>query len=431
MNTIDNIKNYFQNLQSGRNSQLQPLEQQAFESFNRQGVPTVRHEEWKYTRIGAVLQKGFAFPEGAASITAQDLDAVRLPGHEAANELVFVNGRYEASLSTIRSSELTIQSLQQASENEYKNIVAEHLGHSSRYIKDGMQALNTAFVHEGIFISIKDRKIVAHPLYIYHITDARHHSILAQPRVLLHVGEDAQVQLAETYATLGSSDSFVNQVLEIIVEAGALVEHCKLQNDRAGSSQVGTTHFRQVGKSHVHSVTITLNGGTLRNNLNMVLDAPHSEAHLYGLYFVDGQTHADNHTLVDHAQPNCMSNELYKGIMGGQSVAVFNGKIMVRQDAQKTNAFQSNKNILLSEAASVNTKPQLEIFADDVKCSHGCTVGQLDDEGLFYLRSRGISEDTARSLLVRAFVVDILGHIKPEALRTHIDGLIAERLELK
>jgi Fe-S cluster assembly protein SufD len=217
--------------------------------------------------------------------------------------------------------------------------------------------------------------------------------------------------------------------MEIIVEKDALLEYYKIQNEAGNSSQVSTTHIRQTGKSYTHTVSVSLNGGTVRNNLNLVLDAEHCEAHLYGLYFPKGQSHMDNHTVVDNVKPNCFSNELYKGIIDDTATGVFNGKIFVRQQAQKTNAYQSNKNILLSDTASVNTKPQLEIFADDVKCSHGCTVGQLDEEALFYLRSRGVSEKNARSLLLHAFADDILQTIKPEPLRAYVEQLISERLE--
>jgi Fe-S cluster assembly protein SufD len=217
--------------------------------------------------------------------------------------------------------------------------------------------------------------------------------------------------------------------MEVIVEEGANIGYYKIQNDKVQSSQVSTTHFRQVGKSMIHAVTISLNGGIVRNNLNIALEAEYSEAHLYGLYFQNGSSHVDNHTIVDHVSPHCQSNELYKGILNDNASAVFNGKIFVRQPAQKTNAYQHNKNILLSDNASVNTKPQLEIFADDVKCSHGCTIGQLDEEGMFYLRSRGIPERIARSLLVHAFAIDILEHIRLEPLRQYVDRLISKRLE--
>jgi len=430
MNTIENIKERFHELQSAGNGKLKAHEQNAFEAFNRLGIPTSKHEEWKYTRIGSVFNKEFQIKPGGGNITMKDIAAVRMAGYEDANELVFVNGIYNPDLSTVSSRELVVQPLQDASLNEYAGIVQKHLGHSSRYAKDGVHALNSSFVHEGVFIHIAPGQITEHPVYVYYITDAREANILSQPRNLVHISERAEVEIAETHHTLGVSESFTNHVLEVIVERDANVNYYKIQNDADHSNHVCTTHFRQTGKSNIHAVTISLTGGIVRNNMSITLEAEHAEAHLYGLYFLKGRTHVDNHTVVDHVKPNCMSNELYKGIIDGDATAVFNGKIFVQQDAQKTNAYQSNKNVLLSDGASVNTKPQLEIFADDVKCSHGCTVGRLDEEGLFYLRSRGISENTARSLLIHAFAIDILEHVKSAVLRDYVDKLIFERLEI-
>ncbi|HMH34651.1 MAG TPA: Fe-S cluster assembly protein SufD, partial [Puia sp.] len=233
----------------------------------------------------------------------------------------------------------------------------------------------------------------------------------------------------ETFATIGAQESFTNHVIEIIVEKDARLIYYKIQNDSNASSQVSTTHIRQTGSSFTHSVVISLNGSIVRNHLNVVFDAEHCESHLYGLYCLKGQTHADNHTVVDNAKPHCFSNELYKGVLDGEATGVFNGKIFVRKDAQKTNAYQSNKNILISETASVNAKPQLEIFADDVKCSHGCTVGSLDEEALFYLRSRGLSKESAQSLLLEAFAIDVLENITLMPIRHYVEKLISQRLE--
>ena len=430
---IETIKEQYQQLQSKNGSSvLTSIEQNAFNAFNALGVPNAKHEEWRYTRISNLFNKQYAFILGGSesSVSAKEIDIVRLPGHEQANELVFVNGLYSAALSVIRSASLIVLPLDEAAVGEHKEIVLTHLGHSSNYLKDGINALNTAFVHGGVFIHVKKGKSVEHPVYIYNITDARSENIFSQPRSLVHISENAQVQLVETYSTIGRCESFTNQVMEIVVEKDAMVEYYKIQNDAAHANQVSTTHIRQIGKSYTHSVVISLNGGIVRNNLNLVLEAERCEAHLYGLYFPTGKTHIDNHTVVDNVKPHCLSNELYKGIMNDNATAVFNGKIFVQPLAQKTNAYQSNKNILLSDTASVNTKPQLEIFADDVKCSHGCTIGQLDEEGLFYLRSRGISEKSAKSLLVHAFAIDILEHIKPEPIRKYVDRLIEERLKV-
>ena len=434
MNTIESFKERFDQLQSvPGNKNLNAFRNDAFNAFSKMGIPSAKHEEWKYTRIGGVFNKEYQFPfnQITTSVSSVDVDAVRLPGHEGANELVFVNGIFSFPLSVIRSVELVVLSLEEAAKTEYAAIISKHFGHSGHYLKDGINALNTALADGGVFIQIKKGQVAQQPVYIYNITDARSVNILSQPRCLVHITENAEMQLVETYATIGPGESFTNQVTEIIVEEGATLEYYKIQNDAAHTNQVSTTHIRQIGKSYIHTVTVSLNGGIVRNNLNVILEAAHCEAHLYGLYFHKGQSHIDNHTVVDNVKPNCFSNELYKGIMNDSATGVFNGKIFVRQQAQKTNAFQSNKNILLSDSASVNTKPQLEIFADDVKCSHGCTIGRLNEEGMFYLRSRGLDEQMARSLLLHAFAIDILEHIKPEHIRSYIDNLIAERLELE
>jgi Fe-S cluster assembly protein SufD len=432
MNTIENLTAYYHQLQSeSSDNGLSAVRQNAFDAFSVMGIPNMKHEEWKYTRISNLFNKDYQLPvaKTPASVTANDIDAFRLPGHEEANELIFVNGRFSFQLSVIRSAGLIVLPLETAADNEYKDVVSANLGHSAAYLKDGINAINTALVRDGVFVHIKKGQTLQHPIYIYNITDARSANIFSQPRSLFYISERAEVQMVETFLTLGLNESFANQVMEVIVEQDANVEYYKIQNDASHTNQVSTTHFRQRGKSYVHTVTISLNGGIVRNNLNMVMDAEFCESHLYGLYLQNGKSHIDNHTVVDNGKPNCLSNEFYKGILDDRASGVFNGKIFVQRDAQKTNAYQSNKNVLLSNEASVNTKPQLEIFADDVKCSHGCTVGRLDEEGMFYLRSRGISEKIARSLLLHGFVVDILDKIKPVAIRNYVDQLISERLE--
>ena len=406
---------------------LSAFRKQALQAFGRTGIPTVRNEEWKYTRISGLFNTAYQLTVPAA-VTPADIDPVRLPGHETANEIVFINGRFSEKLSVIRSQELIIQPLEVAAANENKSLVDEYFNHSSDYLKDGIHALNTAMMQGGIFMQVPAKKIVAHPVYIYNITDARVLPVLSQPRSLIHIGERAEAVMVETYITLGASESMTNQVMEMVVAQDAHIEYYKIQNDAAHASQVSTLHIRQVGKSVINTVTISLNGGIVRNNLHAVMEAPYAEAHLYGLYFQHGNSHIDNHTIVDNAVPNCLSNELYKGILDGNATGVFNGKVFVRKDAQKTNAFQSNKNVLLSETASVNTKPQLEIFADDVKCSHGCTIGSLDEEGLFYLQSRGIPHKEAMALLLQGFAMDVLEKIKPEPIRAYVEELIVHRL---
>lgn len=425
------FKTQFEHLQQNdRDGRIAAIRQESFDVFNKIGLPTYKTEDWKYTGVSALFEQ--VYQQGTHSVGEDELNALRMPGYHKANELVFVNGRFDASLSNILSAadEMTIVSLKEAATGIYSDLLKKHLNMSSIYLKDGVHALNGAFIDEGVFIYIHKGKVPQHPVYVYHIMDGRDGPMLAQPRNLIYVDENSKLQLTETYATLGTADSFCNEVLEIVVEQGAFIEYYKIQNDVSHASQVSTTHISQVGRSYVHTVTVTLGGGIVRNNLNLILDAEGDETHLYGLYLLKGETHADNHTLIDNRQPNCFSNQLYKGIAGDSSTGVFNGRIMVQPDAQKTNSFQSNKNILLSDQATINTKPQLEIFADDVKCSHGCTVGQLDEEALFYLRARGIPKDKAEVLLLQAYAADIIAQIKPMAIRAYVEKLIYDHLSI-
>lgn len=400
-----------------------------FDQFKAAGIPTFKTEEWKYTFIRNLFKTEYNLLS-SSGMSSADVEEVRLPGAENANELVFVNGVFNPELSTIRSSEnqIKIMTLEEAAGGQYESIVREHLNKSSLFINDGIQGLNTSFMEGGIFILVKKNEVAEHPVYIYHLSDTTENAVLAQPRSLIYVEESAKVQLVENYKTIGIMDSFTNEVVEIMVNDNAIVEYYKLQNDAAHANHVGTTHIRQIGKCYVHTVTISLDGGMIRNNIDLIMEKAGNEGHMYGLYLLKGRTHVDNHTLVDNTMPNCYSNELYKGIVDEQSTGVFSGKIFVRPDAQKTNAYQSNKNIVLSKSASVNTKPQLEIFADDVKCSHGCTIGQLDNEALYYLRTRGISQEDAQAMLLNAFASDIVSQIKLEPLQKYVSGLILERL---
>ena len=309
MDTNNFFTEHFNKLQSQvGNGNLQELRQKAFHSFNEKGIPLGRNEEWKYTRISNLFNKQYTFPLQLTSISEQDLKELRLPGHEAANELVFVNGLFSEVLSNIRSASLQVQPLEVAARGEFSNIVSEHLGHSSDYLKDGINALNTAFVHGGVFIYVGKGKTLEHPIYLYNITDARTGNIFSQPRSLVYLAGNANAQIVETFNTIGTGESFTNGVMEIVVEQDAMLEHYKIQNDASHANQVSTTHIRQIGKSYVHTVTISLNGGIVRNNLNVVLEAEHCETHLYGLYFIGGDTHVDNHTLVDNVTPHSFSN---------------------------------------------------------------------------------------------------------------------------
>jgi Fe-S cluster assembly protein SufD len=402
----------------------------AIEHFDRLGFPTTKHEEWKYTDVKGLLKGEFDFMPNIskASLSGSDLQALLIPGIEA-NILVFVNGVYQAGLSTIisPSDELVIRNLDEAF-TSHAPVIEKYFAKLAAYNTNAFVALNTAFARNGTFIQVPSNMVVEKPVIIYHISDTSTGKPVAMPRNLLVAGKNSQASVAEIYLTRGEGTSFTNIVTEIVVQENGNLEHIKIQNEGSQAYNIGTTQVYQARDSKFFSVTVSLNGAIVRNDLNIVLDDQNCEANLYGLYMPTGKTHIDNHSLVDHAKPHSYSNELYKGILDGKSTGVFNGKIFVRQDAQKTNAFQSNRNILLSKDASMNTKPQLEIFADDVKCSHGATTGQLDEDMLFYLRARGIGLDKAKALLMYAFAADVINQIKIEAVRHYVENVISSRL---
>lgn len=397
---------------------------QALENFKQAGFPTTKEEEYKYTNFATALKKEYVF-DTASSLNDQDLKKFLLPGLSG-NVLIFINGRLSEKHSTILSSthELEIKKFSEANQDE----LAEYFAKETYTSNDPFAELNTAVSSNGVFIRIKKGKALTHPVILYHISDSTTGNVFVQPRTLIVAEENSQCTIVESFSTNGTEVSFTNSVSEVVLKQDAIINHYKLQNDSPVSYHVGTSVYILKGKSIFNAATITLNGAIVRNNLHVILNAPYSEANFYGLYFLRDKQVVDNHTMVDHAVPNCQSNELYKGILADKSIGVFNGKIFVKQDAQKTNAFQSNRNVLLSKDAVMNTKPQLEIFADDVKCSHGATIGQLEEEPMFYLRSRGLSEESARSLLLLAFAQDIIDHLKVEPLQHFLSQAIEQRL---
>lgn len=410
-----------------RKSPLHQRRRAALKQFDLLGFPTIRNEEWKYSNVSGLVKESFELDE-TTTLTTNDLAPLEIPNLDG-NILYFVNGRYHAELSTLVSPAEQVQILSFAdalkTEADFMNA---HFAHYADYQDNSFTALNTALATDGVVVRVPANTTVEHPIILRFITDARDKNISSQPRNLIVVGQNAEVMLAESFRTLGEGTSFVNVVTEIVLERDARMQYYKVQNETEKAYHIGTTQVRQADNSHFYSATVTLNGHFVRNNLNIRLDGQHAEAFMYGLYMPNGRQHVDNHTLVDHAMPNSHSNELYKGILDDNSTGVFNGKIFVRPDAQKTNAYQSCKNVVLSAGATMNTKPQLEIFADDVKCSHGTTTGQLNDEALFYMRSRGIPKDEARTLLLYAFSQDVLSQIKIQPIREYLEKVVTQKL---
>jgi Fe-S cluster assembly protein SufD len=416
-----------QTLNGEAQSPFHQTKRQALARFEDLGFPTPKNEEWKYSNVRSLIGRDYNF-SASHTFTQADLDQIAIP-NTSGNILCFVNGKYEASLSTIVSpaDRITILPMRQALE-EKPDAVNAWFGKMADSQHEAFTALNTAFAGDGLFIHVPAGKMVEQPVMLYFITDTRAENVASQPRNLVVVEERAEVKITESFLTLGDQHSLTNIVSEIHVAKEAHVEYYKVQNEGDTAAHIGTTQVVMEDRSHFYSATVSLNGAFIRNNLNIALDGEHCETFMYGLYFPDGKQHIDNHTIADHRKPNSQSNELYKGVLRGKSTGVFNGKIFVREDAQKTNAFQSCKNVVLSPDATMNTKPQLEIFADDVKCSHGTTTGQLDEEALFYLRSRGISKPEALSLLMFAFCEDVISQIRIEPIREYLEGIITQKL---
>jgi Fe-S cluster assembly protein SufD len=351
-----------------------------------------------------------------------------LTGYES-NCIVFLNGQYSEKLSRIISpkNQLIVESLHRPGA-ENSALVQQYFGKLVDYKTDAFAAFNAAFWRDGVFVRVPRNTILDKPILILHIHDAGLQPVISPTRLLMIMEENSEANLVEKFDTIGSHPVFSSWVDEIVVGEKATLNYSKIQNDAGSAYQVASTLIHQRQGSRVNTFTLTLRGKVIRNNFGIAIDGERCESHFYGLYLLDQDTLADNHTTVDHRQPNSFTNELYKGIMSGNSRGVFNGKIYVRPHAQKTNAFQSNRNILLSDTAVVHTKPQLEIWADDVKCSHGCTSGQLDDEALFYLQSRGIDKVNAQALLLSAFAGEVLEAMKDKPLKQYLDQIISVRL---
>jgi len=412
------------------NDDLHGWRQNAFEKFRQQGFPSIKQEDWKYTNLVPYLKEELftdlpahdyneITPETVKQFCISNLDA---------HVLVMVNGELNTSLSSFHGDgDISIQSIKSAAQvADYHHYLGKEIDLGS----DTLAALNSALFSDGLFIEVRANAIVEKPLHVINLYTSPK-NIFLQPRNLIVAHKSAVISVIETAANItGSSIVWINNVTEVYTEQNAQVNHYVLQSGLTNARVVNHTEVTQQAHSLYNNYTVTLPGADLvRNNLNINLVESVTETHLFGLYMAGEHQLIDNHSSVDHRKPNSFSNELYKGVLAGNAKAVFNGKVFVRQEAQKTNAFQQNNNLLLSDRAVIDSKPQLEIFADDVKCSHGSTTGQFHPEALFYLRSRGIGESSARSLLVSAFAFDVINKIKIEALRLHIEKLISHNLE--
>jgi Fe-S cluster assembly protein SufD len=417
-------------LNGERSAEVHALRRAAIQMLPEIGFPTPKQEEWRFTNVSPIAKTEFqlALEYVAPHLSLADIKPYVL---DDAIRLVFIDGWYSPEFSDTRLLPGGVAARNLA--EELKNNPATADRFLNRYVKPGenaFTALNAAFVRDGAFVSVPARTVLEVPVQVLHISTDRESALASHPRNIIVVGEGSRASLIETYYSAGRNNGLTNAVTEIEIRAGAIVEYNKLQAESDNAYHINTTAVHQAAGSVFTSNTFVLGGAIVRNNLTSVLGGEGCECTLNGLSLGAGKQLIDNHTVIDHSVPHCNSHELYKAILDGASRGVFNGKIFVRKDAQKTDSKQTNKTLLLSDGATINAKPQLEIFADDVKCTHGATVGQLDEEQVFYLRSRGIDEKQARDILTLAFAGDIVGRIELKQLRSQWETLIRSRLDL-
>ncbi len=403
---------------------LSEARREAHARFASLGFPTMHDEEWKYTSVSAIARTSFEPPPHAESVQPSQLLELGCQ-----TRLVFVNGRFSKTLSNGASPQgVSAGSLARMLTSGDTSLEA-HLVRYAKFDRQAFVALNTAMFEDGAAVIIGRDVSLDSPIQVIYLSTRGEAPWACRPRTLILAGKGSRASVIEVY--LGPDDAayFTNAVTEISLAEGAILDHYKLQSEGKQAFHIATVQAVQDRNSLMNSHNVSLGAGLARNDINSVLDGSGAECSLDGLFTVAGRQHVDNHTMLDHASPNCTSRELYKGILAGRSAGVFNGKIVVRKDAQKTNAFQANRNLLLSGEAVIDTKPQLEIFADDVRCTHGATVGQLDRDAVFYMQTRGIPAAEARRLLTRAFAGEILDRIDWRPLREHlereVEGILA------
>jgi Fe-S cluster assembly protein SufD len=409
---------------------LKALRAAGAEAFARLGFPTTRDEDWHYTSVAPIADRAFqpAAERPAGSLPAPEALAPFRFGHAEWPTAVFVNGRFAPSLSSLERlpDGVRVLPLAQAAE-EAPELLQRALGVAAPADRDGFTALNAAFAGEGTVVHVAREMVADVPLHLLHVADRAAEGAMMHPRHLLVVEPHARATVIESWVALDDVPYLTNAVSEVLLEAGATLHHLRIQREGARACHVGTVEARQGRDSHYLAFTFQVGGALSRSNVYTVLAGEGGGTTLNGLYMLAGQQHGDHQTRVEHVAPNCFSRELYKGLLDGDAHGVFNGKVYVHPEAQKTDGKQTNNTLLLSERAQVDTKPQLEIFADDVKCTHGATVGRIDETALFYLKSRGVSRTLARQLLTYAFAADVLETIENEAVRDALEAMTLRR----
>lgn len=410
-------------------SNVHDLRVEAIKKFEDDGFPTKKLEAWKYTSLNSVLKHDYSvFPKGEPRLEYADIKQYFIHDIDS-YKIVFVDGKYSSYLSQTTHDGIDVCLMSAAlNKPKYRMVIDKYFNKAAR--NEGLSALNTAFSQEGAYIHIPKNKVVEKPIQILHFATGTETGLMLQPRNLIIVDENSHLEIIERHQSLTDNPVLTNCVTEIFTNKRAIIDYYKVQNDKQTASLIDNTYINQKQESVASVHTFSFGGKLTRNNLNFYQNGQRINSNLKGVTIIGEKQHVDHNTLVHHIEPNCESHQDYKSIIGDSAIGVFNGKIVVEKEAQKTNAFQANNNLLVSDKATMNTKPQLEIFADDVKCSHGCTIGQLDESAMFYLQSRGIPKKEARALLMYAFSNDILSSVKIPEVKQRITKLIAEKLNV-
>jgi Fe-S cluster assembly protein SufD len=409
-------------------SELHELRSHAIKNFENKGFPTKKEEAWKYTSLNAILKNDFSvFPKKENTIEFKDVKKYFL--HEIDTyKVVFIDGIFSSFLSSTTHEGLDVCLMASAlTKPKYKMVIDNYFNQIANK-EESLTSLNTAFSLEGAYINIPKSKVVEKPIEIIYFSTGNEAALMVQPRNLIIVGENAHVQIVERHQSLNSNPVLTNSVTEIFAQKRAIVDYYKVQNDVQTANLIDNTYIAQKQESRVAVHTFSFGGNITRNNLNFYHQGERIDSTLKGITIIGDKQHVDHYTLVQHATPNCESHQNYKTILNDSATGVFNGKIYVEKEAQKTDAFQQNNNILIGDKATINAKPQLEIFADDVKCSHGCTIGQLDESAMFYMQQRGIPKKEAKALLMYAFTSEVTNSVKIPELKAKIARIIAEKL---
>lgn len=424
------FQKFEKNLNGQSTSKIHQIRKDAFNNFVVRGFPTTKIEEWKYTNVDTIANTNFSFPSDTISLQKTNIENFFIKKLDC-YKIVFVNGRFIENLSDNLNSEneFAVTELKEYI-NAKINSDDQFLTKLANYKDDSFVALNTAFIQNGIVIKIKKEKTINKPFFLLYISTSKNGSVINQPRILFKSEANSSATIIESYQSLNSMNDMNNVVSEFYLEENARLDHIKIQNESSSSFHISNQFASLAKNCNFSTLNINLGGKITRSNIFTKLTGEASECVLNGVYIGNGTQHIDNRTVIDHVKPHCLSSETYKGIVGDNARGIFNGKIQVYQEAQKTNAIQNNSGLLLSENASIDTKPQLEIYADDVKCTHGATIGQLNEEALFYLRSRGIDMQQAKNMLINAFAGEVVDQIENEVLRERIQDYIDEKLKL-